>query len=102
MAKNYRPAGVAFLPSMPETYLANLFLDGNEVEILRSNIIGWQIAADRSLTPLTLDPNVLGGGEFHVIHPDGRVECNNGQWWSDVDDWVSNTRRTQREQTARK
>lgn len=96
-AKNYRPAGVAFVQSAPQTYLAELFLDGNEVEIIRSNIIGWQVAGDRSLSPLTLDPSALGDGEFHTIHPDGRVECSNGRAWDDCDAWVADAKRMRRE-----
>lgn len=96
-AKTYRAAGVAFLPASPQTYLAELFLDGNEVEIIRASVVGWQIAADRSLAPLTLDQTALTDGEFHIIHPGGRVECSDGRSWVDIDDWVADSKRIGRD-----
>lgn len=96
-SKNYRPAGVAYVPASPETYLVELFLDGNEVEIVRAAILGWQVAADRSLSPLTLDQSALGEGRFYVNHPDGRVECSDGRSWDDSDAWISDTKRARRD-----
>lgn len=88
MAKNYRPPSAGMLPAAPGTYLVNAYFDGNEAEVVKSNIVGWQIGTERSLTPLVMDPRAANFDDLYVMHPDGRVESTDGSTWPDVDAWV--------------
>ena len=95
--KNYRPGGVGMLEALPGTYLVHAYFDDNQVEIVRANVLGWQIGADRKVTPLVLDPRAADDEPWTVIHPDGRVETSNGQSWADADVWVDEIKRSRRD-----
>jgi hypothetical protein len=97
MHKSYRPSGVAVIAAVPETYLAQAYFDDNDVEIVKSNVIAWQVGSDRGMTPLTIDPRTTAGQEWFVIHPDGRVEADDGRAWAGVDAWIADQRRLHRE-----
>jgi hypothetical protein len=97
MAKNYRPGGVGMLPAAPGTYLVHAYFDDNQVDLVLANVIGWQIGADRTLTPLVVDPRAADEEPWFVLHPDGRVESSNGHAWPDKDSWIDETRRLSRE-----
>ena len=97
MVKNYRPGGVGMLPAAPATYLVHAYLDDNQVEIIRTNVLGWQVGADRTMLPLVLDPRAADEEPWTVIHPDGRVESSSGHSWPDEDSWVDSIKRTRRD-----
>lgn len=97
MAKNYRPGGVGMIPAAEGTYLVHAYFDDNQIDLVRSNVLGWQIGADRSVTPLVVDPRAADEEPWCVLHPDGRVECSNGAAWPDQESWVDEARRLSRE-----
>jgi hypothetical protein len=97
MQKNYRPGGVGMLAALPGTYLLNAYFDAGQVEIVRANVLGWQVGSDRSVTPLVVDPRVADVDPWCVIHPDGRVESSAGNVWENEILWLDDQRRTQRE-----
>lgn len=92
MAKNYRPASTGMLPALPGTYLVTAYFDDNQVDLVKCNVLGWSVSTERTLTPLVVDPRAADDDQWHVIHPDGRVECTDGRCWSDVDVWVKEER----------
>lgn len=96
MAKSYRPGGIGMIPAEPGTYLAHLYFDDNDVDLVRANVVGWQISSNRVLTPLVVDPGAVAEGDFTVIHPDGRVESSDGQVWDSIDSWIGERRREYR------
>lgn len=87
--KSYRPGGVGMLPALAGTYLVHAYFDGNEVELVRANVVGWQVGAERGLTPLVIDTRAAADEPWYVIHPDGRVECSDGRCWNDADTWIA-------------
>lgn len=93
MVKNYRPASVGMVPALPGTYLVTAYFDDNQVDLVKSNVLGWSVSTERTLTPLVIDPRAADEDVWHVIHPDGRVECTDGRCWSDVDSWIADERR---------
>ena len=97
MVKNYRPAGIGMVPAQPGTYLVNAYFDDNQVELVKANVLGWQVGGERTMTPLVLDPGAVTGEDFHIIHADGRVECSDGRCWEDVDVWIAEERRLRRD-----
>jgi len=97
MQKNYRPGGVGMIAAPPGTYLVYAYFDSNQVEIVRANVVGWQIGGDRSITPLLIDPRAADIDVWSVIHPDGRVESSNGGVWANEASWIDEQRRAQRE-----
>ena len=97
MQKNYRPGGVGMIPALPGTYLLHLYFDSHQAELVRCNILGWQVGADRRLTPLVVDPHAADEDVWHVLHPDGRVEASNGKVWDSAEKWISDERRARRE-----
>jgi len=96
MVKSYRPGGVGMLPAAPGTYLVHAYFDDNQIELIKANIIGWQIGAERGLTPLVVDPRAAEDDSWNIIHPDGRVEAVDGHVWESVDLWVDELRRMRR------
>ncbi|MEO5706639.1 MAG: hypothetical protein ABIT10_05535 [Alteraurantiacibacter sp.] len=92
MAKSYRPASAGMLPALPGTYLVTAYFDDNQVDLVKSNVLGWSVSSERTLTPLVIDPRAADDDQWHVIHPDGRVECTDGRCWSGVDAWVDEER----------
>jgi hypothetical protein len=96
MVKNYRPASAGVLSALPGTYLVTAYFDDGQVELVKFNVIGWSISSGRSVIPVVLDPRLTDEDPWHVIHPDGRVECSDGQAWEDVDAWVRQERRHRR------
>lgn len=96
MIKNYRPGGIGMISAEPKTYLVHAYFDDNQVELVKSNVIGWQVGSERVLTPLVVDPRIVTDDKWHVIHPDGRVECSDGRSWSDIDGWIAEERRVRR------
>ena len=97
MQKNYRPGGVGMIEALSGTYLVNAYFDAGQVEVVRANVIGWQIGADRTVTPLLIDPRAADMDNWCVIHPDGRVESSGGTAWATEAHWIDETRRTRRE-----
>lgn len=77
------------LPALPGTYLVNLYFENDEADLVRANVIGWQVDAERNLTPLVIDTRAAADGQWFVIHPDGRVECSDGRCWNDADTWIA-------------
>ena len=102
MAKNYRPGGVGMINAELGTYLVHAYFDDNQVELVRSNVIGWQIGQERKLTPLVIDPDAAADELWFVVHPDNRVECSDGRCWADLDCWIAEERRRRRDALAKK
>jgi hypothetical protein len=96
MQKNYRQGGVMALDALPGTYLVHAYFDDNQVDLVRCNVLGWQIAADRTVTPIVVDPRAADELPWTVIHPDGRVERSDGRCWDSEDAWLTHQRREQR------
>ena len=97
MQKNYRPGGVGMLAALPGTYLVHAYFDSNQVDIVRANVVGWQIGGDRSVTPLLIDARAADMDVWCVMHPDGRIESSNGGVWADEATWIDELRRARRE-----
>ncbi len=97
MVKNYRPGGVGMLPALPGTYLVHAYFDDNQVELVKANVLGWQVSSERTVTPLVVDPRAAADDDWFVIHPDGRVECRDGRCWADSDIWIDEQRRLRRD-----
>jgi len=97
MVKNYRPASVGMMPAHPETYILHLYFMENQVEVVKANVIGWQVSSERELTPLVVDPKIMTGDDWFVLHADGRVECSDGRCWENCDDWITEERRRYRD-----
>ena len=97
MQKNYRPGGVGMISALPGTYLVHAYFDSNQVEVVRANVVGWQIGADRSITPLLIDPRAADTDVWCVIHPDGRVESSSGGVWASEAGWLDELRRIRRD-----
>ncbi len=97
MVKNYRPVGVGMIPAERGTYLVHAYFDDNQVDLVRTTIVGWQISQERELTPLTIDPRAAAEDPWFVVHPDERVECSDGRCWADVDTWIAEERRMRRD-----
>ncbi|GAA0277190.1 hypothetical protein GCM10009127_17440 [Alteraurantiacibacter aestuarii] len=97
MIKNYRPGGIGMIQAEPGTYLVHAYFDDNQVDLVKANVVGWQIGSERILTPLVIDPRAAMDETWFVIHPDGRVECNDGRCWNDVDSWIVEERRLRRD-----
>jgi hypothetical protein len=97
LAKNYRPASAGMLPALPGTYLVTAYFDDGQVELVKCNVIGWSVSTERTVVPLVMDPRVADEEPWHVIHPDGRVECSDGRGWADLDCWITEERRRRRE-----
>ena len=97
MVKNYRPGGVGMVPAHAGTYLVHAYFDDNQVELVKTHVLGWQVGSERTMTPLVIDPGAITGEDFFVLQPDGRVECSDGRCWADVDTWVGEQRRLRRD-----
>ncbi len=100
MAKSYRPAGVGMIPAERGTYLVHAYFDDSQVDLVRANVVGWQVSSERILTPLVVDQRAAEDDPWFVIHPDERVECSDGRCWSDVDTWIAEERRRRRDAIA--
>lgn len=87
--KSYRPAGVGMFPAQAGTHLLSAYFDGDRPEVVKSNIIGWQITPGRVLIPLVIDPRAADADPWIVSHPDGRVECSDGRCWDNIDLWLA-------------
>lgn len=96
LVKNYRPAGVGMLPAQPCTYLLHAYFDGDQLDLVKANVVGWQISPERGLTPLVIDPRAADSDPWFVCHPDGRVECSDGRCWDEIETWIKEERRLQR------
>lgn len=97
LAKNYRPASAGMLPALPGTYLVTAYFDDGQVELVKCNVIGWSVSTERTVVPLVMDPRVADEEPWHVIHPDGRVECSDGRGWDNLDAWIMEERRRRRD-----
>ena len=97
MQKHYRPSGVGMVTALPGTYLVHAYFDDNQVDLVKMNVLGWQVGGDRTVTPLVVDPRAADDEPWHVVHPDGRVESSTGGAWPDMESWVDEVRRMQRE-----
>ena len=100
MQKSYRQSGVGMLDAAPGTYMVHAYFDDNQVELIKSNVIGWQVAQDRRLTPLVLDPRAVDDEGWVILHPDGRIEAEDGRNWASEDAWLMSERRDKRRDAA--
>lgn len=96
MQKNYRPSGVGMIAAQPGTYLLHAYFDDHQVDLVRCNVIGWKVGNDSHISPLALDPRAADGNDWHVQHPDGRIESPGGQVWDTLDQWIDDLRRERR------
>lgn len=96
MVKSYRPASAGMLPAQPGTYLVTAYFDDGQVELVKCNVLGWSISSGRTVVPLVLDPRMADEEPWHVIYPDGRVECSDGHGWDNLDCWIRHERRHRR------
>jgi hypothetical protein len=87
--KNYRPAGVGMFPAQAGTYLLTVYLDGEQPDLVKSNVIGWQVTPGRLLTPLVADPRAADIEPWIVSQPDGRVEASDGRCWDTIELWLA-------------
>lgn len=87
--KSYRPAGVGMFPAQPGTHLLTVYFDGERPDVVRCNVIGWQITPGRVLIPLVIDPRAADVDPWIVSHPDGRVECSDGRCWDNMELWLT-------------
>jgi hypothetical protein len=79
----------AMIPALPGTYVINRGTDDDgKPKAWKTNVLGWMIAADTEVRPVTTDPNLSGEKNWDVLHPDGRVERNDGSSWDSLDDWL--------------
>jgi hypothetical protein len=87
VAVKYSPA--AMMPALPGTYLISPADDesGNR-KVWKNNIIGWMIGADTEIRPVVLDMSMVDD-KWTVLHPDGRVELQNGESWDTLDEWLA-------------
>lgn len=74
-------------PALPGTYLVSPNDDGDEPPYWRSNVIGWAVCMDGLLRPISVDANALLD-PWTVLHPDGRVECSDGDEFEDTAAWL--------------
>ncbi|MGB3795783.1 MAG: hypothetical protein WA957_05710 [Alteraurantiacibacter sp.] len=88
------------LDAAPGTYMVHAYFDDNQVELIKSNVLGWQVAQDRRLTPLILDPRAVDDEGWVIQHPDGRIESEDGRNWSSEDAWLTSQRREKRRDAA--
>ncbi len=96
MQKSYRESGVGMFDAAPGTYIVSAYFDDNQVDLVYCNVLGWQIGKDRRLTPMCLDHRAVQDDPWFIIHPDGRVESNDGRSWANKDAWVEEQRRSLR------
>ena len=80
-------------PAHAGTYLLTAYFEGERPEVVRSNIIGWQITPGRVLIPLVVDPRAADIEPWIVSHPDGRVECSDGRCWDNIEQWLADESR---------
>jgi hypothetical protein len=88
-AVEFTPA--VMMSALSGTYLVSIGEDerGNS-KVWKSNVLGWMICADTEIRPVVVDMSMtVGKGNWHILHPDGRVECKNGESWETVDQWVA-------------
>ena len=57
---------------------------------------GWLVGQDRRLTPLVIDPRAVDEDGWVILHPDGRVETEDGRNWPHQDDWLQHERQRRR------
>lgn len=93
LVKNYRPAGVGMFPAEPGTYLLHAYFEGDQPELVKANVIGWQVTNGRNLDPLVIDPRAAEITPWTVGHPDGRVECSDGRCWNSIEQWLNDESR---------
>jgi hypothetical protein len=80
----------AMVPALPGTYIVNPREEDDSGEkVWKNNVVGWMVCADTETRPVVISPDILIGDKWHVLHPDGRVECSNGDSWESVDQWVA-------------
>lgn len=100
MQKSYRQGGILALDAPVGTYLVHAYFDDNQIDLVKCNVLGWQIAADRKVTPIVIDPRAADDETWFVIHPDGRVECSDGRGWDSEDAWLHEEQRQRRRSAA--
>jgi hypothetical protein len=86
VAIKYAPA--AMTPALPGTYLVSPGEDeSGKAKVWKNNVLSWMIAADTELRPVVVDMSMIDD-KWTVLHPDGRVECSDGESWESVDLWL--------------
>lgn len=80
----------AMLPALPGTYLISpLEEEDGSTTPYKTNVLGWMVCADTEVRPVCLDPHVVGDAKWDVLHPDGRVERNDGTSWPSLTEWLA-------------
>lgn len=92
LVKNYRPAGIGMVPAQPGTYLLHAYFDGDRLDLVKANVLGWQISPERGVTPLVIDARAVEIEPWLVVHPDARVECSDGRCWDSLEQWLEDER----------
>jgi hypothetical protein len=78
----------AMMPALLGTYLVSPGEDETgKRKVWKNNVLGWMVAADTEIRPLVLDMSMIED-RWTVMHPDGRVERNDGESWETVDQWL--------------
>jgi hypothetical protein len=80
----------SMIPALAGTYILHPGTDdqGNP-KVWKTNVLGWMVTADTEVRPLLADPTSIQGNMWDVLHPDGRVERNDGTSWDSLDDWIT-------------
>jgi hypothetical protein len=79
----------SMIPALPGTYILHPGTDEQgHGKAWKTNVLGWMVTADTEVRPLLADPTCIEGNKWDVLHPDGRVERNDGATWDCLDDWI--------------
>jgi hypothetical protein len=79
----------SMIPALPGTYILHPGTDdqGNP-KAWKTNVLGWMVTADTEVRPLLADSTCIDRNKWDVLHPDGRVERNDGSTWDTLLDWL--------------
>ncbi|KAK0330267.1 hypothetical protein LTR94_033497, partial [Friedmanniomyces endolithicus] len=67
-------------PAQPGTYVIYLEREANDRQFWKIAVVGWMINLEGNVRPVVTDPDGVSK-EWHVLHPDGRVEASDGGSW---------------------
>jgi hypothetical protein len=73
-------------PAQPGTYVIYLEREANDRQFWKIAVVGWMINLEGNVRPVVTDPDGVSK-EWHVLHPDGRVEASDGGSWDNVTQW---------------
>lgn len=78
------------LPATPGTYTLHGMVDAEGFAYSKTNVIGWVIAMDGVLYPLTVDGiNDDVDESLAIEHPDGKVDVPGDRWFDSVGEWTA-------------